>query len=323
MPPERTARCSFPPSHMPTLDASLTLHSGAEPTNVQSFNSGPRTEMPGPPALLANACSGSYFVPRHNPPEGFYPTSGSSLQWNGLSDVDIHQRLTQLDRYENCNPSYERISAAKALETAQWDYELMHDQAFGYHSVACPSSYQPEMALHTKGTMGSRLQVWNPSAFSANSTTQSIHRGTFESRRLESEFPTLTKYEAPTFQLGRQSFENSSSAPSRSPFRGVKLDDYMAVMDEPSSSPRTASKPNNFTGEDTDEDGSRGSEPYAQLIYRALMSAPGHRMVLKDIYEWFEKHTDKAKSSSKGWQNSIRHNLSMNGVGFFDNEQST
>ena len=57
------------------------------------------------------------------------------------------------------------------------------------------------------------------------------------------------------------------------------------------------------------------SEPYATLIYRALMSAPGHKMVLKEIYEWFERHTEKAKDpTSKGWQNSIRHNLSMNGV---------
>jgi hypothetical protein len=45
------------------------------------------------------------------------------------------------------------------------------------------------------------------------------------------------------------------------------------------------------------------------------MSAPGHKMVLKEIYEWFEKNTNKSKNSdSKGWQNSIRHNLSMNAV---------
>lgn len=71
-------------------------------------------------------------------------------------------------------------------------------------------------------------------------------------------------------------------------------------------------------GDDTDGEGGASSEPYAQLIYRALMSAPNHAMVLKDIYEWFEQNTDKAKiaqnSSAKGWQNSIRHNLSMNGV---------
>jgi hypothetical protein len=57
-------------------------------------------------------------------------------------------------------------------------------------------------------------------------------------------------------------------------------------------------------------------QPYAQLIYQALRQAKGHTMILRDIYEWFMVYTDKAISSeTKGWQNSIRHNLSMNGVG--------
>jgi hypothetical protein len=56
-------------------------------------------------------------------------------------------------------------------------------------------------------------------------------------------------------------------------------------------------------------------QPYAQLIYQALLGAKGHTMILRDIYDWFLTHTDKATSSeTKGWQNSIRHNLSMNGV---------
>ena len=55
--------------------------------------------------------------------------------------------------------------------------------------------------------------------------------------------------------------------------------------------------------------------PYAQLIYSALMEAPGHRMVLKDIYRWIEGNTDKANNPEfTGWQNSVRHNLSMNKV---------
>jgi len=37
-------------------------------------------------------------------------------------------------------------------------------------------------------------------------------------------------------------------------------------------------------------------------------------MVLKDIYQWFIDNTDKAALDQKGWQNSIRHNLSMNKV---------
>jgi hypothetical protein len=65
-------------------------------------------------------------------------------------------------------------------------------------------------------------------------------------------------------------------------------------------------------GEDTTID---KDQPYAQLIYQALRQADGHTMVLRDIYDWFKTNTDKsAGSETKGWQNSIRHNLSMNGV---------
>lgn len=55
-------------------------------------------------------------------------------------------------------------------------------------------------------------------------------------------------------------------------------------------------------------------EPYAKLIYRALMGAPNHSMVLQEIYQWFIENTDKGNSTSSGWRNSIRHNLSMNAV---------
>lgn len=57
-------------------------------------------------------------------------------------------------------------------------------------------------------------------------------------------------------------------------------------------------------------------EPYAQLIYKAFMSTPNQSMTLQEIYQWFRQNTEKAKSEGKGWQNSIRHNLSMNGVRF-------
>ncbi|GAB1309892.1 Forkhead box protein J3 [Madurella fahalii] len=57
----------------------------------------------------------------------------------------------------------------------------------------------------------------------------------------------------------------------------------------------------------------KNEEPYAQLIYRALMSNPRYAMTLQEIYQWFRENTDKYKNdSNKGWMNSIRHNLSMN-----------
>ena len=77
-------------------------------------------------------------------------------------------------------------------------------------------------------------------------------------------------------------------------------DGYVAMKDQASNSEERTS--------DT---------PYAKLIERALLEAKGNRLVVKDIYKWIEANTNKASDpSSKGWQNSVRHNLSMNGVRF-------
>lgn len=58
-----------------------------------------------------------------------------------------------------------------------------------------------------------------------------------------------------------------------------------------------------------------GSDPpYSELIYQALKSAPDMKLSLQGVYSWFERNTTKGKDQKKGWQNSIRHNLSMNAV---------
>ncbi|KAL4955859.1 hypothetical protein BDW69DRAFT_182131 [Aspergillus filifer] len=60
-------------------------------------------------------------------------------------------------------------------------------------------------------------------------------------------------------------------------------------------------------------DDANADPPYSQLIYEALLAAPGKKLPLQGIYHWFEENTAKGRDrGSKGWQNSIRHNLSMN-----------
>ena len=75
-------------------------------------------------------------------------------------------------------------------------------------------------------------------------------------------------------------------------------------------------------GCETDGESKDSNPPYAKLIYQALMDAPEHKLVLRDIYAWIAQNTDKAKNPvNKGRQNRIRHNLSMNGVKFFEPAQ--
>ena len=58
----------------------------------------------------------------------------------------------------------------------------------------------------------------------------------------------------------------------------------------------------------------RSDIPYSGLIEAALRRAPGNKLSLQGIYKWFRENTLKGQDKSKGWQNSIRHNLSMNAV---------
>lgn len=101
---------------------------------------------------------------------------------------------------------------------------------------------------------------------------------------------------------------HSSSYSSHSS-TGVHSNSISIMVDR--SSPRTSSRD---TEEDHPADPPSTDPPYSQLIYQALKETKGHRLQLQDIYTWFEKNTNKGKDESKGWQNSIRHNLSMNAV---------
>lgn len=137
------------------------------------------------------------------------------------------------------------------------------------------------------------------------------------SAQFQSHFPTHDRSKRPR-QLST-SRPGSSFLPPLSPVNSMVSSpsgESNTFQCAPNAILNPASDTANIISEDeTDEDSASSEEPYARLIWRALMSAPGHKMVLKEIYEWFEKNTNKSKNSdSKGWQNSIRHNLSMNAV---------
>lgn len=88
-----------------------------------------------------------------------------------------------------------------------------------------------------------------------------------------------------------------------------------AVHELGGSQPRAMS-PQSLYGEDT----ARAIDlPYAQLIYQCFMELedPRQGLTLQAIYDYFRTHTDKCNNGGKGWQNSIRHNLSMNEVRSF------
>lgn len=51
---------------------------------------------------------------------------------------------------------------------------------------------------------------------------------------------------------------------------------------------------------------------YAALITEAILSADDFRMTLAEIYDWIKTHYPYYRTAPVAWQNSVRHNLSLN-----------
>lgn len=61
-----------------------------------------------------------------------------------------------------------------------------------------------------------------------------------------------------------------------------------------------------------EDDGDKPSHSYAQMISMAILRAPDRRLTLAQIYKWIQDHFAFYRKGDSNWQNSIRHNLSLN-----------
>lgn len=296
-----------------------------EHTDMKGFSSTYSRPSPGQypsqPALSEMALSGRYTCPLHvNPHHGY----GFDLLYTG----QVHTFLPGIPYQYEIGGALHPAQHQQQLQNRQYDHEM----AVMYQQPISPvSDYQPHVVkpnddefahVNHPSREGEAPHLHQPTPAYLPPTSVLFNRNLCP----PPDSPLSTPFHSPTKQeeeymdqvaevftpplrfsaepteafmsqdIGEED-ENELQEPSQN---------YLAAqLERPLATPVPAS-------DDTDHD---KTAPYAVLIHRALMSTPTRRMVLAEIYEYFrEKIPRFRKVKGRGWMNSIRHNLSMNGV---------
>ncbi|KAI9781299.1 MAG: hypothetical protein M1839_006092 [Geoglossum umbratile] len=245
-------------------------------------------------------------------PASIWPSYSDLSSFYGNTGYQISQEFLSTP----CDTSMDYYFQGRMADTSPYDYSFPINYNTEATSLTCPRSYQPEFEMVPTETVVQSIEAYPPSSYLMDPQKHQSYMATSpqpigsDALAAEQDQGVLNRP-----QIGYDTkdalYDHASPAPS-------SHTDKTELRASPSSNKDRASEdadPQYTVGDDMDGGEDEANQPYAQLIYKALMSTPEHKMVLTEIYNWFRNNFEKyKKAKGKGWQNSIRHNLSMNGA---------
>lgn len=161
------------------------------------------------------------------------------------------------------------------------------------------SKFKPQMALFTTLNHHARLEVVDCTS------SQSLPPHDF----IKNETPSMTQ--ASTYEVLPTTKRLLDAAPilTSRPSKKLKMEEDTQELYE-CEEDFELPPPESFSP--IDDDGTKPPHSYAQLIAMSILRAPMRRLTLAQIYKWISDTFKFYSATDAGWQNSIRHNLSLN-----------
>lgn len=191
--------------------------------------------------------------------------------------------------------------------------------------VRQPSSSTPKALYDNQANIS--LPLPQPSIFTTDSPLKRPNPSVFHPiaalKPLKPNFTTFPSNEAADKENFNPKYHSDNFAEFPDPSYGYKAPLKRAIGNATPLYDRQAKKarPEELLGLEIPEpqnmpliedDGKKPQYSYAALIGMSILRAPGRRLTLAQIYRWISDSFAYYRVSQTGWQNSIRHNLSLN-----------